>query len=178
MSTQGAVADLMGGNNASAPRSSVPAEGQLSVSDAWTRRAELMRDPSFADRLKRNDQDAVAEQRRVTSGILSGMTIEAGDGVDAAALGPGVANAQAEREKLLLAQQADDLRSFGMINDDVAEFVRKRTPVTRTERHLVEQRKAQLFADPGWRTRFYQGDVTARSDMANIVASLSAPLAD
>jgi hypothetical protein len=69
-----------------------------------------------------------------------------------------------------------DMRITADIDDDVAEQMRTRAPVTSTERALVEAEKARLFSDPTWIARYLSGNRAARSQAALIHIILDLPV--
>lgn len=175
----GAAADL--GLQTVAPAS--PAGGdtsqpEMTVQQAWERRAQLMRDPDFKARVTANEPNARAEMVKIGKAIGGGVHFELGVGVDRNAFGSELGAAIEQREALTREQAIEDLRGRAFIGDDVAQQIRDNRAVTREERHLAEQHKASLFANPDWVRRYYAGDPRANTELAPALIVLASPVKD
>jgi hypothetical protein len=138
---------------------------ELSVSQAWSRRAELMRDPDFRARLDSHDPAARAESERLMRGIMKGHSFDFGANVNAAAFGPGGEAALADREALAREQAVEHVRARADIPDAVLEQIRQGTPVTAREYQLAVEQRRRLFDDKGWVEKYLNGDRACRTQM-------------
>lgn len=149
----------------------------MSRGEAITRLENLRHNADFVARLARGDTDARQQEAQLTQAI-GHVSLTVGNTVDPSAISKELIDATASREMLDRENVVTSMRRLADIPDDVAAVIRNRTPITRAEKAMAENRRQILFADAEWVKQYMSGNRAARSQMAIISIIKGAPTAD